>query len=109
MSLARCGGRDRRRPSRASVAVAASPLEGGDVRRRGALGTLLGVEADLRALGERLEAAALNRTVVDEQVLAGIIGRDETEALVVVEPLNCSCCHVLAPSGVCALRDAEGA
>jgi len=94
-------------PPGASVAVAA-PLESGDVRRRGALGPFLGVETDLRALGERLEAAALDRAVMYEQVLAGIIGRDETEALVVVEPLHGSCCHV-SPSGVCALRDAEGA
>src|SRR3954452_7562553 len=46
---------------------------------------------------------------MDEQILAGVIGRDESEALVVVEPLHGSCCHVLSPPGVCALRYAEGA
>src|SRR3982750_74096 len=68
-------------------------LERLDVRGRGALRTLLRVEAHLRALGERLEAAALDRVEVDEQVLARLIGRDEAEALVVVEPLDGSCCH----------------
>src|SRR5204863_9765878 len=77
------------------------PLEGGHVCCSRTLGPLLGVEADLRALGERLEAAALDGGVMDEEILAGIIGRDETEALVVVEPLHCSCCHVFPLRGVC--------
>src|SRR3954467_5559588 len=68
-------------------------LQGHDVGSSGALRTLLGVVADLRALGERLEAAALDRAVVDEQVLARLVGRDEAEALVVVEPLHGSGGH----------------
>src|SRR4029078_2190577 len=54
-------------------------------------------------------AAALDRGVVNEEILAGVIGSDEPEALVVVEPLDGSCCHLAAPSGVRALRNAEGA
>src|SRR5215216_2951655 len=47
-------------PARASIAVAAPLLEGGDVRCRRALRPLLGVVADLCALGQRLKAATLD-------------------------------------------------
>src|SRR3954453_10197670 len=71
-----------------------------------ALVARLGVELDLCALGERLEAVAGNPGVVDEQVLAAFIGSDEAEALVVVEPLNGSGCHVCWSSVLfsCCLR-----
>src|SRR3954453_22250983 len=68
-----------------------------DVCCRRALGALLGVVAHLCALSQRLEAVALDRAVVNEQVLAGVIRCDESEALVVAEPLHCSCSH-LGPS-----------
>src|SRR5919106_2561376 len=42
---------------------------------------------DLRVLGERLEALAIDAGVVDEQVAVPIIGCDESVALFVVEPL----------------------
>src|SRR5580765_6478056 len=54
-------------------------------------GTLLplhDVELDALALGQRLEAAALNRRVMDETILLSILGRDEAKALGVVEPLH---------------------
>src|SRR2546421_9601894 len=63
------------------------------------LGALLGVVAHLRAFGQRLEAAALDRVVVHEQVLAGVIRSDESEALVVAEPLHGSCGHLCPPPG----------
>src|SRR4051794_1944136 len=47
------------------------------VRRVRALGPVGGVVADLRALGERLEAVAGDAGVVHEEVLALIVGRDE--------------------------------
>src|SRR3954454_4668184 len=78
------------------------------VRGSRALVALLGVVAHLRAVGQRLEAAALDRAVMHEQILAGVIGCDEPEALVVVEPLDGSCCHLDSLRG-CALRIAEGA
>jgi hypothetical protein len=37
--------------------------------------------------------------VVDEDVSASAVPRDEAEALVVVEPLDGSFCHFLLPSG----------
>src|SRR5919108_6204662 len=83
-------------------------LERLDVRRSRALGALLGLVAHLRALGQRLEAVALDRAVVNEQVLACVIRCDEAVALLVVEPLHGSCSHSV-PSGIRALRNAEGA
>src|SRR6476469_4177694 len=68
-----------------------------NVRCGRALLALLLVIAHLRALGERLEAAALDRRMVNEEVLAALIRSDEAESLVVVEPLNGSCCHVIFP------------
>src|SRR4249919_858202 len=52
-----------------------------------ALLALHNLERDLLAFLQRLEAAALDRTEVDEQVRAAFRG-DEAEALGVVEPLN---------------------
>src|SRR5437763_17013898 len=58
-------------------------LERLDVRSRGALGTLLGFIVHFCALGQRPKAVALDGAVMHEQVLAGIIGDDESETLVV--------------------------
>src|SRR3954452_11005695 len=74
-------------------------LERLDVRRGRALRAVLGVVAHLRALGKRLEAAPLDRRVVNEQVLAGFVRCDEPEPLVVVEPLHGSCSHLFSPPG----------
>src|SRR4051794_14283774 len=79
-----------------------------NVRGVGALGPVLSVVADLRALGERLEAAAGDARVVHEQVLALVVGCDEAEALLVAEPLHGSCSHLVLPGGVCG-RSARGA
>src|SRR4051812_13536734 len=75
-----------------------------NVRGVGALGPVLSVVADLRALGERLEAAAGDAAVVHEQVLALIVGRDEAEALVVAEPLHGSSSHLFPPGRLCAAK-----
>src|SRR3954467_1593877 len=77
-------------------------LERLDVRRVRALGPVLGVVADLRALSERLEAAAGDAGVVHEQVLALVVGRDEAEALLVAEPLHGSGCHCVPSWELCA-------
>src|SRR5688500_14878658 len=60
----------------------------GDVLGRRTLVALDDVELDPLALGEALEAAALDRRVMNEQILAAILRRDESEALGVVEPLH---------------------
>jgi hypothetical protein len=49
------------------------------------------VELDAIALGKALEAPALDRRMMDKAVLATILGRDESEALGVIEPLDFSC------------------
>src|SRR5437899_1038713 len=65
-----------------------------DVSGGRAFRALLGVVAHLRALGKRLEAVALDRAVVYEQVLTRIIGGDESIPLVGAEPLHSSCGHL---------------
>src|SRR5829696_586111 len=59
----------------------------------GALGALFLLVLDLRAVLERLVAAAGDRGVVDEEVLAVVVGGDEAVALVVAEPLHGSSGH----------------
>src|SRR3954453_24030769 len=78
-------------------------LERGDVDGLRPLVAGLGVIGDLRALGQRLEAVRVDAGVVDEQVLATLVRRDEAQALVAVEPLDGSGCHVIPPR-LCALR-----
>src|SRR4051812_22923658 len=63
------------------------------VRRLGALCTLARLVLDLHAFGERLEAAACDLRMVDEEILATIFRGDEAIPLRVAEPLNGSCCH----------------
>ena len=88
---------------------AVAPEPGGD--------TVIVIEANIDDMNPQnfgyvteklLEAGALDRRVVDEQVLARVIGRDESKALVVAEPLHSSCSHLYSLR-VCALRNAEGA
>src|ERR671922_2761853 len=56
---------------------------------------------DLRVLGERFEALAVDPRVMDEQVAVALVGCDEPVTLLVVEPLDGPCRHVDAPSCVC--------
>src|SRR6476646_3234051 len=64
-----------------------------DARRLGTLRALSGLELHLRVLGERLVALADDCAVVDEQVLAAVVGDNEPIPLVGVEPLHGSGCH----------------
>jgi uncharacterized protein YbcI len=98
-----------RRPARAGRRPARSGVRWLDhvhVGRVRSLGTDLRLVRDLRALGERLEPTAADGGVVDEEVLALVVRRDEAEALFVAEPLDGSVFHVLVPP-VTVLRDAE--
>src|SRR3954471_4931201 len=79
----------------------AAPLERGDVDGLGALVAGVGVVGHLRALRQRLEAVRVDAGVVDEEVLAPLVRRDEAEALVVVEPLHGSGSHDFPPRLVC--------
>src|SRR4029079_1676363 len=80
---------------------ASSALQRGDVHGLRSLVAALGVVGDLRAVRERLEAVGVDAGVVDEEVLATVIRRDEAEGLVVVEPLNGSGCHVISSTALC--------
>src|SRR4026208_902266 len=59
----------------------------GDVLGRGALLALHDVEFNALAVGNRLEAVALNGGVMIEAILLSVLGGDEAKALGVVEPL----------------------
>jgi hypothetical protein len=48
---------------------------------------------DLLPFRETAQARALNRADVDEHVLSAAVGLNEAVALLLVEPLDCACCH----------------
>src|SRR4051812_10814845 len=62
--------------------------EGRDVRRLRALRALRDLELDLLVLLERAVAARRNGGVVREDVGSAVLGGDEAEALLGVEPLH---------------------
>src|SRR5204863_2008153 len=74
-------------------------LEPLDVDCLRALGAGLLLIGDLRALGQRAVALGVDRGVVDEEIAAALVRRDEAEPLLVAEPLDCSCWHVESSSG----------
>src|SRR5215204_508294 len=80
----------------ATTATAAAPAARGaaaeprHVLRGRALLPLHDVELHVLAFVQRLEAAALDGRVVNEQILAPVLGSDEAETLGVIEPLHFS-------------------
>src|SRR4051794_27854645 len=86
-----------------------TPLQRGDVDGLRALVAGLGVEGNLRALSQRLEAVGVDAGVVDEEVLAALVRGDEAEALVVVEPLHGSGSHDFPPRPMCTANAEEAA
>src|SRR6266496_1607427 len=93
MPVTRCAAPARPSCSGTPRSTRAVGSDGAHVGGSRALGALLLVVLDLRALGERFEAAAGDRGVVHEQVVALVVGRDEAKALVVAEPLHGSSGH----------------
>src|SRR5688572_28571644 len=81
-------------------------LDGGYVHRLRALRPILGFVRDPCVLLERLEAAPLDTGVMDEEIAAALVRRDEAEALLVVEPLDGSGSHALKHLSLCALLGA---
>src|SRR5512133_1980555 len=59
-----------------------------------ALRAILNFVLHFRPFGEALVPLAADRAVVDEDVLATVVLRDEAVALVVAEPLHGSGCHI---------------
>src|SRR5918992_2351227 len=82
-------------PSNSTFSSFAKSSDHPYVRRLRPLRAFPEVVLDTRALRERTEAVALDGGEVDERVLAAFIGRDEAEALLVVEPLHDTGCHLL--------------
>ena len=78
------------------VSRAARRLHGLDIGRGRTLLAGAHFEGDLLAFLQRLVAVHLDRAVMGEQVLAAVIGRDEAEALGVVEPLHGAVRHVIS-------------
>ena len=64
-----------------------------------ALLAALKLKAQLLAFVQRTHAGALDRRDVHEHILAAVIRLDEAEALLGVEPLNCSDCHSMLSIG----------
>jgi len=58
------------------------------------LGALHHFEGNLLTFLQGLEAAYVDRGEMREQILAAIIGSNETKTLCIVEPLYCTACHV---------------
>src|SRR4051794_19791774 len=99
----------RRRPAGAGRAGRSRrDLQRGDVDGLRALVAGLGLVAHARALGQGPEALPADARVVDEEVLAGLVRRDEAEALVVVEPLDGSGGHSGFPPGISRCCDRGG-
>ena len=61
----------------------------------GTLGSLLDLELDTLDLLGGAEAASLDLGKVHENIFRAVVRGDETEALVAVEPLHSSLCHLL--------------
>jgi hypothetical protein len=70
-------------------------LDCSDSYRLGSLGPLLDLELDTLVFLERAKAASLDLGKVDEDILRAIVRGDEAEALITVEPLHSSLCHLL--------------
>src|SRR5215216_8197603 len=78
-----------------------------DVRGLRALAGLAELVLDLRALRERAETVTRDTREVHERILSPVVGGDETEALLVAEPLDDTSCHTTPPH--CLNRCARGA
>src|SRR5256885_2012219 len=71
----------------------ARSVDGSDLLCLLALGTLGDLELDRLVLIETAVAVTLDCREVDEHVRAAAVQSDEAEALLGVEPLDCSGCH----------------
>jgi hypothetical protein len=79
--------------------VVVGPLERFDVLGGGTFASLPDVELNLLTFFQRLESVRCNRGVVDKKIRSSIVGRDESKALLVVEPLDLSRSHTQTPAG----------
>src|ERR1700736_6130631 len=83
------------------------PLSGGaQIVRRGLSGPSIGnnLERDLLSLIEAVHPGAFDRADMHEDILAAVIGVNESEALLTVEPLDCSLHHGSVPLDTCEIK-----
>jgi hypothetical protein len=65
----------------------------------------LGLEVDLLALGETRKTSPLDRADMNEHIVAAVVGLNESEALLAVEPLHSTCRHFFfSKEHICAFR-----
>src|SRR5690348_9165458 len=93
-AIRRAGGPDPARSGRADGRVRLRRHRGG----LPALGSLHDFEADPLRLLQAAETLRVDRRVMHEHIIPTILGRDETEALGVVEPLDRTGSHCETPS-----------
>jgi len=86
-----CSGRLARQSPRRPV----RSVDRANVRRLLPLRARRDVEGDPLAFLQRLEALSLDCGKMGKEILAAVLGRDEPEALGIVEPLHGTCCHCL--------------
>src|SRR5581483_7738062 len=79
---------ERWRDGSPATSQAAGLRDHADVCSLRALVALLRFVADLLTLGQGLVSLTLDRAEVDEQILPALVGRDESVALLAVEPLD---------------------
>ncbi len=65
-----------------------------DVRSLFAFRTLNDIKGNLLAFFQRLETAHVNCGEVREKIFATIIWSNKAKAFCIIEPLNCTVCHV---------------
>src|SRR6267143_6535387 len=98
--MSRLGGRGRTHTKKSPVPRASltcnssGSIERLDIGRLVPFGAGRYVKGHFLVFAKALVPFALNRREVCKKVLAAAIGRDETKALAIVEPFNCTCNHV---------------
>ena len=85
----------RKKPRRSGVFLNETLKSGTrDIRCLLTLGSLCHIKGDFFALFEGLESAHGDRRKMREKVFTAVVRRDETKTLGVVEPLDCTSCHI---------------
>ena len=72
-------------------------LQRADIRGLIAFGTRGFLVGHFLVLFKRLEPGSLDGSVMSDEILAAVIGSDESKSLCVVEPLHGTCLHVDLP------------
>ena len=74
-----------------------SPLDLANFRRLGSFSAFSRFVLDAGGIIERSVAFPVNVRMMDEEIVATIVGGNEAIPLLVIEPLYRTCCHLLSP------------